>query len=108
MSPDAYSDSFDDEAYLNPPYPLPFALPNPFLDALIKQCDDAIETLTNIQERYSWPITIIPGDGPEITWRDPEPILLEARRVNIETLEIATGSRILQLCERPIPAKGTE
>ena len=96
-----------DEAYLNPPYPLPFALPNPFLDAIVKQCDEDIKALARIAD-WSGPITIVPGDGPKITWRDPEPMLLEARRVSIETIELATGSRILPLCERPIPAKGTE
>lgn len=81
--------------------------PNPFLNAVIKQCDEDIKALARLYD-YSWPITIIAGVGPEITWRDPEPVLLEARRVSIETLEIATGARILPLCERSIPAKGTE
>lgn len=55
-----------------------------------------------------WTARSAGGSMQQIHWRDPDSLTLEAKRINIETLEIFTGQRILPLCERPIPAEGTE
>lgn len=43
-----------------------------------------------------------------VVWGNPQPILLEARNVSLETLEIATGLPLIPLAHRTLPAEGTE
>lgn len=47
-------------------------------------------------------------DFRRVQWDDPSPLTIELRRVSIEAMEIFFGGGLIPLCERPIPAEGTE
>lgn len=104
----------DDDAHLRPPYPLPFRPPASFLDALIKQCDDAIETMARISETPSYFMTedgrvgITPCEPRALNFRNAATMSISAKGVSLETLELLVGGGIVPLCERLIPSKGTE
>jgi hypothetical protein len=71
----------------------------------------------DLDDPHTWPTigwvdaTPVPSfldglEGATVEWKDPEPVTLSIR-VDIEELEIFIGP-LLELCQREIPAKGTE